>query len=79
MRSGGASSTSSPTARLADFDQPALVLWATEDKAMPPAHAGRLAATSPQSELVWIDDSYTLIALDQPAVLARAIRDFVGA
>jgi pimeloyl-ACP methyl ester carboxylesterase len=78
LRSIDAAELSAISARLADFDRPALVVWATEDKVMPPAHAERLAATLPQSELVWIDDSYTLIALDQPALLARTIRDFVG-
>ena len=78
LRSIDAAELSAISARLADFDRPALVVWATEDKVMPPAHAERLAATLPQSELVWIDDSYTLIALDQPTLLARAIRDFVG-
>jgi pimeloyl-ACP methyl ester carboxylesterase len=78
LRSVDAAELSAMSERLEDFDQPALVVWATEDKVMPPAHAERLAATLPLSELVWVDDSYTLIALDQPVVLARTIRDFVG-
>jgi pimeloyl-ACP methyl ester carboxylesterase len=46
---------------------------------MPPAHGRRLAELLPQGRLVEIDDSYTLIGLDQPSRLAEAIRGFVGA
>jgi pimeloyl-ACP methyl ester carboxylesterase len=59
------------------FDRPALVVWATEDRVMPPAHGRRLAALLPQGRLVEIPDSYTLIPEDQPAELARAIRQFI--
>ncbi len=62
--------------RLPGFDRPALVVWATGDRVMPPEHGRRLAALLPQGRLVEIADSYTLIPLDQPARLARAIRDF---
>ncbi len=44
---------------------------------MPPEHGRRLAELFPKSRLVEIDDSYTLIPEDQPAELARAIREFV--
>jgi pimeloyl-ACP methyl ester carboxylesterase len=62
--------------RLPTFDRPALVVWASEDRVMPPAHGRRLADLLPQGRLVEIADSYTLIALDQPARLAAAIADF---
>jgi len=45
---------------------------------MPPEHGRRLAKLLPQGRLVEVDDSYTLIPLDQPTVLARAIREFTG-
>jgi pimeloyl-ACP methyl ester carboxylesterase len=61
---------------LRSFDRPALVIWASEDRVMPPEHGRRLADLLPQGRLVEIDDSYTLIALDQPARLAEAIRAF---
>lgn len=64
--------------RLPRFDRPALVVWAREDRVMPPAHAERLAALLPDSRLRWIEDSGTLIAEDQPAELARVIREFVA-
>jgi pimeloyl-ACP methyl ester carboxylesterase len=64
---------------LPTFDRPALVVWASEDRVMPPEHGRRLAELLPQGRLVEIADSYTLIALDQPARLAAAIGEFTPA
>jgi len=61
---------------LSDFHAPALVVWASQDRVMPPAHGRRLAELLPQGRLVEIPDSYTLVPLDQPIELARAIREF---
>jgi pimeloyl-ACP methyl ester carboxylesterase len=67
------------TERLGGFDRPALVVWAREDRIMPPEHAKQLAERLPKAgDVVWIDNSYTLIPLDQPVALARAIDDFVS-
>lgn len=66
------------TEGLRDFDRPALVVWATEDKVMPRDHGRRLAELLPQGRLVEVADSYTLIPEDQPAVLAEAIRSFAN-
>jgi pimeloyl-ACP methyl ester carboxylesterase len=63
--------------RLRSFDRPALVVWAAEDRVMPPEHGRRLAEILPQGRLIEISDSYTLIPEDQPGELARAIRGFV--
>ena len=38
---------------------------------MPPEHGQRLAKLLPHGQLVEVDDSYTLIPLDQPARLAQ--------
>ena len=65
------------TAALPSFHRPALVVWAAEDRVMPPEHGRRLADLLPDSRLVEVADSYTLVPLDQPAALAGAIRDFV--
>ncbi|MEP6563296.1 MAG: alpha/beta hydrolase [Nakamurella sp.] len=59
------------------FDRPALVVWASEDRVMPPAHGRRLAELLPQGQLIQIADSYTLLPLDQPDALAQVIREFV--
>jgi pimeloyl-ACP methyl ester carboxylesterase len=64
-------------ANLATFDKPALVIWATHDRVMPPEHGRRLAELLPQGRLVEIADSYTLVPLDQPVRLAEGIRAFV--
>jgi pimeloyl-ACP methyl ester carboxylesterase len=65
------------SAALPSFHRPALVVWAAEDRVMPPEHGRRLADLLPDSRLVEVADSYTLVPLDQPASLAVAIRDFV--
>src|SRR5215831_4958994 len=62
---------------LRSFDRPALVVWAAEDRIMPPSHGRRLAELLPHARLIEIADSYTLIPEDQPGELAHAIRQFV--
>ena len=62
---------------LRHFDRPALVIWAPEDRVMPPEHGRRLAKLLPNARLIEIPDSYTLIPEDQPGELANAIRQFI--
>jgi len=62
--------------RLPGFTRPALVVWAEGDRVMPSEHGQRLADLLPQGRLVEVDDSYTLVPLDQPAKLAELIRGF---
>jgi len=64
--------------KLAGFDKPALVLWAPESRMMGPSNGRRLADSLPQGRLVEIPDSYVLIPEDQPAAVAREIREFVA-
>jgi pimeloyl-ACP methyl ester carboxylesterase len=64
---------------LPGFNRPALVVWASEDRVMPPEHGQRLAKLLPHGQLAEIEDSYTLIPLDQPARLAQLIREFTHA
>ena len=45
---------------------------------MPPAHGRRLADAFPDRTLVEIPDSYTLVPIDQPQLLARHLRDFTA-
>ncbi len=63
---------------LRDFDRPALVAWASEDRLMPRAHGARLAELLPRARLVEIEDSYTLIPEDQPALLAASLRELLA-
>ena len=60
------------------FRGPVLIVWAREDKLMPPAHAETLAAHFENARLVWVDDSRTLIPIDQPQVLTHHLRAFLG-
>jgi pimeloyl-ACP methyl ester carboxylesterase len=62
--------------RLPSFERPALVVWASQDRVMPPEHGRRLAELLPRGRLVEIPDSYTLIPLDQPALLVEAVQQF---
>jgi pimeloyl-ACP methyl ester carboxylesterase len=64
---------------LQGYDRPALVVWARGDRVMPPEHGRRLAELLPQGRLVELQDSYTLVPLDQPARLAQLIREFTAA
>ena len=63
--------------RLASFDRPTLVAWASEDKVFPPSHGERLAKIIPNARLRTIDGSYSFVPEDQPAELAELIADFV--
>jgi pimeloyl-ACP methyl ester carboxylesterase len=64
-------------ASLGGFQRPVLVAWAAEDKVMPIDAGRRLAASFPNSRFVEISGSRTLIPIDQPQALAKAIRDFL--
>jgi pimeloyl-ACP methyl ester carboxylesterase len=66
------------TEALPSFDRPVLIAWASEDRLMPPEHGRRLAELFPNSQLVEIADSYTLIPEDQPALLAAHLRRFIA-
>ena len=60
------------------FRGPVLIVWAREDKLMPPTHAERLAGHFENSKLVWVDNSRTLIPIDQPDILTDHIRTFLA-
>jgi len=45
------------TPALSTFNRRVLVVWASDDRIMPPAHGARLAAAFPNSRLVEIADS----------------------
>ena len=60
------------------FAGPVLIIWAREDTLMPPAHAERLAAHFQNTQLVWIDDSRTLIPIDQPQMLTDHLHTFLA-
>lgn len=70
--------TTAATERLREFDKPALVVWAPQDKLMPADHGRRLAELLPQGRLVEVDDSRTLVSEDQPELLLELLRGFVA-
>ena len=65
------------SAGLAAFDKPALVVWASEDQMMPAEHGRQLADLLPDGHLVEIEDSYTLVPLDQSQRLAGVPRSSI--
>jgi pimeloyl-ACP methyl ester carboxylesterase len=72
------SDTLDAATKLAKFDRPTLIAWASEDKFFPVDHAQRLAAIIPGARLEMIDDSYSFVPEDQPDRLAELLREFVA-
>jgi pimeloyl-ACP methyl ester carboxylesterase len=63
--------------RLHDFDRPALIVWAPEDRFFKLANANRLAREIPDARLELIADSGAFTQEDQPERLAELIRAFI--
>jgi pimeloyl-ACP methyl ester carboxylesterase len=64
--------------RLRDFDRPALIAWAPEDRFFKFVYAEKLADAIPNAKLVRIENSRTFVSEDQPERLAEEIRAFIG-
>ena len=62
--------------KLRDFDRPALLAWAVEDRFFKLSFAERLAETIRGATLERIEDSYTFVSEDQPERLAELIAGF---
>ncbi len=60
------------------FGGPVLIVWARHDELMPPARAERIAERFKNTQLVWVDDSRTLIPIDQLKILTDHLRTFLG-
>ena len=65
------------SAALGTFERPVLVVWDSEGKMMPNEHGRRLAKSFPNARLVELEDCYTLVPIDQPEPLAKALTDFI--
>ena len=63
--------------RLRDFDRPALIAWAPDDRFFKLIYGERLAAAIPDARLVRIEASRTFVSEDQPERLAELIGGFV--
>lgn len=79
VRAAHPSVTRAAAEQLPNYGGPALVVWAAEDRVMPPEHGRELAQLLPGGRLEELEDCYTLIPLDQPAALADLIREFASA
>jgi pimeloyl-ACP methyl ester carboxylesterase len=66
------------TSQLGSLPTPTLIMWARDDKVMPPEHGQRLAELIPNTRHVEVADTRTLIPLDQPHHLAAAMRSFIS-
>ena len=66
-------------ALIARFERPVLFAWSPEDRVFDPAHAQRYAEALTDARVVLIEDAYSFTPEDQPAALASAITEFVGA
>lgn len=64
---------------LREFDRPALIMWAAEDRFFKQRFAERLAADIPGARIERIDDSYAFTPIDQPERTAELIVDFIRA
>lgn len=64
--------------RLREFDRPALLVWAKEEKFFPVEAARRLAESMPDARLELVEDSYTFVPEDRPERLAQLIGEFVS-
>jgi pimeloyl-ACP methyl ester carboxylesterase len=62
--------------RLAEFEGPALLAWAPEDRFFKRAWADRLAERLRDARVVDVPDSYTFVPEDQPVRLAELIAEF---
>jgi pimeloyl-ACP methyl ester carboxylesterase len=65
--------------RLTDFDKPALVAWAADDRLFPVEHGRRLAELLPQGRFELVERSRTFIPEDNPEPLVRLLREFLSA
>jgi pimeloyl-ACP methyl ester carboxylesterase len=64
--------------RLQRATMPALVVRSDDDRLVGAAHADAFVSLLPNARLVEIPDAGHLLALEQPAALAAAIREFLA-
>jgi pimeloyl-ACP methyl ester carboxylesterase len=62
---------------VANFDRPALVVWAADDRFFPIEHGRALADLMPNARFELVEGSRTFIPEDQPAKLVRRIAELL--
>jgi pimeloyl-ACP methyl ester carboxylesterase len=63
--------------RLYRLTTPTLVVWAEDDRLMPPAYARKWQALLPHAEAVCIDDAGHMLPYEQPQALAEKVLAFL--
>ena len=74
LRSGGFS----PSAKVPLVGQETLVLWGRNDAILEPSTADRFVETLPRCRLQWVEDCGHVPHLEQPALTASYIADFLA-
>lgn len=62
---------------LGRFRRPVLLPWADTQRVFPISHANKLASLLPDAEVVPVRNSRAFVPLDQPAVLAGLVEEFL--
>jgi pimeloyl-ACP methyl ester carboxylesterase len=78
IKGADVSQTNAAADRLPQFDKPALIAWAADDRVFAVADAHKLAADLPQGRVELVEDAYTFAMEDNPDRLAQLIAGFVG-
>jgi pimeloyl-ACP methyl ester carboxylesterase len=63
--------------KFGSFERPVLLVWASEDRFFPVAHAHKLAGLFPDARVELVDDSYTFVSEDRPEELSRLLTEFL--
>jgi len=77
IKGADVSQTNAAADKLPQFDKPALIAWAADDRVFPVADAHKLAADLPQGRVELVEDAYTFAMEDNPDRLAQLIAGFV--
>jgi pimeloyl-ACP methyl ester carboxylesterase len=64
--------------RFGSFEKPVLIAWGQQDLFFPRRDGERLAKSFPNAQLERIAESRTFVPVDQPAMLAALVTEFVG-
>jgi pimeloyl-ACP methyl ester carboxylesterase len=70
--------TEEAAAGLPGFPRPALVVWGLDDRLFPLRHAHRIANLLPDARLEVLEECRSFVPEDQPAALARLLREFAA-
>ena len=78
LRQADAADCRQASESLREFDRPALVVWAADDKFFPREHGRRLAELLPQGRFELVQGSRTFIPEDNPGSLVELARGFLA-